>query len=98
MKIDIDRVGAGTGAPKEAAGHRPAIRPSREEARSPAPQAAMSSRLKEIGSTLAEGGSFDAARVAEIRAAIAGGSFRVDAEVVADRMIASTHEALVKRH
>lgn len=39
-------------------------------------------------------GDFDAAKVESVKAAIAGGTFRVDAAVVADNLIASNLEAL----
>lgn len=44
------------------------------------------------------GGEFDAARVEEIKQAIRDGSFEVDAEVVADRLIASVHDLFVRSH
>lgn len=44
------------------------------------------------------GGEFDAARVEEIKQAIRDGSFEVDAEVVADRLIASVHDLFVRTH
>jgi negative regulator of flagellin synthesis FlgM len=40
--------------------------------------------------------SFDVKRVAEMKAAIADGSFKVDAEKVADKVIASNLEALTR--
>ncbi|MFN0162091.1 MAG: flagellar biosynthesis anti-sigma factor FlgM [Burkholderiales bacterium] len=44
------------------------------------------------------GGEFDAARVEEIKQAIRDGAFEVDAEVVADRLIASVHDLFVRTH
>jgi negative regulator of flagellin synthesis FlgM len=40
--------------------------------------------------------AFDAKRVEQVRAAIADGSFKVNAKVVADKVIASNLEALAR--
>jgi len=54
----------------------------------------LSGKLKEIESALASEQVVDAARVAEIKRAIADGSFEVNAEKVADRLVAATKDFL----
>ena len=51
---------------------------------------ARSTQLKELQSASGVGESFDATKVDAIRQAIRDGQFKVDAEVVADRMIESS--------
>lgn len=43
-------------------------------------------------------GDFDAAKVKAVRSAIETGTFKVDAEVVADKMLANTQEFLSRVH
>lgn len=104
MKVDVDKINAGTAPLRESAGQKPSSKPVAD---APAAQGVMrdslqlsglSSRLKEIESKLSQGAGFDAGRVAEIKQAISKGKFSVNTEVVADRVIASAYEALVKRH
>lgn len=54
----------------------------------------LSSGLAGLGATDAIEGSFDAKRVEEIKALIADGSFKVDAEAVANKVISSNLDAL----
>ncbi len=90
-------------APAQAAIGRPAT-----EARSAAPAAVADGSAKVELSTAAatlistiKGGpaEIDAAKVARISQAIADGSFRIDAEAIADKLIANAQEVLgsVKR-
>jgi negative regulator of flagellin synthesis FlgM len=53
----------------------------------------LSSQLREIEAGL-DTGAVNAARVEEIKRAIADGSFQVDSEIVADRLIAATRDFL----
>lgn len=57
----------------------------------------LSSQLQSIESNLASDGVFDAARVQEIRQAISEGRFKVNAEVVADRLLDTVKELLQAR-
>lgn len=57
----------------------------------------LASRLQSLESELAAGAPFDAARVDEIKQAIRDGQFKVNAEVVADRLIESLKELLAKK-
>jgi negative regulator of flagellin synthesis FlgM len=57
----------------------------------------LASRLQSLESDLA-GQPFDAARVEELKQAIRDGRFKVNAEVVADRLIESMKELLAKKH
>jgi negative regulator of flagellin synthesis FlgM len=56
-------------------------------------------RLSDLASQLqsADEGSFDAARVAEIKRAISEGRFAINADAIADRLIASARELLSRR-
>lgn len=54
----------------------------------------LASQLKQIEASLDAGPAVDSARVAEVKRAIAEGSFAVDSEKVADRLIDATREFL----
>jgi negative regulator of flagellin synthesis FlgM len=56
-----------------------------------------STRLRALETQLASVDVADAGKVASVKAALADGSFSVDAEVVADRLIDHTKETLRKR-
>ena len=56
----------------------------------------MAPRLSRVETQFA-GGDFDAKKVAEVRAAIAEGRFKVNAEAVADRVMASVAELFGNR-
>jgi negative regulator of flagellin synthesis FlgM len=55
----------------------------------------MASRMAELENRF--GGEFDARKVEQVRAAIAEGRFRVNAEVVADKLLASVGELLGRK-
>ena len=54
----------------------------------------LASQLKQIEASLDAGQAVDSARVAEVKRAIAEGSFAVNSEKVADRLIDATREFL----
>ena len=56
-----------------------------------------STRIRALESQLASVDVADAGKVEAIKSALAGGTFAVDAEVVADRLIDHTKETLRKR-
>lgn len=56
-----------------------------------------STRIRALETQLASVDVADAGKVESVKAALADGSFTVDAEVVADRLIDHTKEALRKR-
>ena len=63
------------------------------------PDASAKVELSSTAATLLSGGSspeFDADKVARISAAIADGSFKVNADVIADKLIANAAELLGK--
>ena len=77
----------GAGKAHEAAAHGPAADPSAKV------------ELSNTASTLLEGGAsadFDADKVARIAQAISDGKFEINAEKIADRLIANAHEVLGK--
>jgi negative regulator of flagellin synthesis FlgM len=57
----------------------------------------LANRLQALESEVAAGQPFDAARVEEIKQAIREGRFKVNAEVVADRLIESMKELLARK-
>jgi negative regulator of flagellin synthesis FlgM len=57
----------------------------------------LASRLQSLESEMTAGEPFDAARVEEIKQAIREGRFKVNAEVVADRLIESMKELLARK-
>jgi negative regulator of flagellin synthesis FlgM len=56
-----------------------------------------STRIRSLESQLASVDIADAGKIESVKAALANGTFTVDAEVVADRLIDHTKEALRKR-
>jgi negative regulator of flagellin synthesis FlgM len=56
-----------------------------------------STRIRSLESQLASVDVADAGKIESVKAALANGTFTVDAEVVADRLIDHTKEALRKR-
>lgn len=54
----------------------------------------FSNAARAIDQTSRSQGDFDAGKVKAVRAAIENGTFRVNAEVVADKMLANTEEFL----
>jgi len=58
----------------------------------------LSTRMQNLESRLASGEVFDTARVNAIKQAIGDGSFKVNAEAVADKMISSAYDLFIKRH
>lgn len=55
----------------------------------------LATRLNELESRF--GGDFDAKKVEEVRSAMADGRFKVNADAVADRLLASVAELLGKK-
>lgn len=53
--------------------------------------------LQRLGATLAAEPAFDADKVAAVKSAIEGGTFRIDAGKVADGLIASVREVLANK-
>ena len=54
----------------------------------------LSSAAKALEQTSRNQGDFDAGKVKAVRAAIENGTFKVDAEVVADKLLANSQEFL----
>ncbi len=78
-----------------------AAEPARNQAQTPAgaatPDASAQVQLSSTAASLLAGGAsaeFDADKVARISAAIAGGSFKIDAEAIADKLLANAQELL----
>lgn len=84
------RTGAATGSGAQA-GVQPAAAASGDNVH-------ISAQLKTLASKVAStGGVFDAGKVEEIKAAIAGGQFQVDAAKVANGLIESVRDLLSAR-
>jgi negative regulator of flagellin synthesis FlgM len=62
-------------------------------------QASAKVSLSPMADDMAHGsaGSFDAAKVASVKNAIANGTFKVNAEAIADKLIANARELLTPR-
>ena len=56
----------------------------------------LSSAAKALEQTSRNQGDFDAGKVKAVRYAIESGTFQVDAEVVADKMLANTQELIAR--
>jgi negative regulator of flagellin synthesis FlgM len=56
----------------------------------------LSSAAKALEQTSRNQGDFDASKVKAVRSAIESGTFKVDAEVVADKMLANTQELIAR--
>ena len=88
-------VAAGAPAAADAAKAGQAQAPATAGAADPSATVALSS----TAATLLSGGAsgeFDAEKVARMSEAIASGSFKVNAEAIADKLIANAQELLVK--
>lgn len=95
--LDLIRTGQPSGGPAAAADKAKA-----ESTATQAPANGSSSSVK-VSSGLAtltaetqDSDAFDAKRVEQLKAAIADGSFKVNAEAVADKVISSNLEALAR--
>ncbi len=94
MKINPSLVGVNQG---KAAGTNGSDRPSQSGSVAPGASSApdtihlsqLSTQLQALQSTLASGGEFDRAKVEAIKEAIRDGRLPINAEVVADRMLAA---------
>jgi len=58
----------------------------------------LSAKLQKLESRLADGEPFDASRVSEIKQSIRDGSFKVNAEAVADKLLTSARDLFIHRH
>ena len=92
-------VAAGTPAAADPAkaGQAQAAAPAASTAGAADPSATVA--LSSTAATLLSGGAsgeFDAEKVARMSAAIASGDFKVNAEAIADKLIANAQELLVK--
>ncbi len=99
MKIELDKLSAGIPQLKDSNGKKPAAKPVAEApSRSALQLSDLSSRLKNVEAKLVQGDAFDAQRVAAIKQSIQNGTFSVNAEAVADKLIANAYEAMGRTH
>jgi negative regulator of flagellin synthesis FlgM len=82
----------GTAAATDAKSARPAATPAADAA-DPSAKVALSSTVESLRAGGA-GADFDAEKVARMQQAIANGTFQVNAEVIADKLIANAQEVL----
>lgn len=95
MKIEGGVKSVGTAvAGKQPATTEPARRQPEAIAATRVDISSLSARLQIIGPGLGEDGSLDAARIAEIKAAISDGRFSVNPERIADGLLQSVREML----
>ena len=101
MKIDSSVKSTTSPGAKEAS-----ARPARAANTPPAPQnnarddvkiTSLSSQLQALESSLSSVGTVDTARVDAIKQAISEGHFKVDTSVVADRLLNTVKELLIKQ-
>lgn len=84
-----------TGKQTVATGHAPRQAPAIEATR--VDISSLSARLQFSDASLTEGGTVDAARVAEIKRAIADGRFSINPERIADGLLQSVRDLLNRR-
>ena len=90
-------VGANAAAAAKQATHTPAAQPAQEASAQVALSKTATSLLEGTGASGASSeGSFDTAKVNRIAQAISEGKFTVNAEAIADKLIANAHEVLGK--
>jgi negative regulator of flagellin synthesis FlgM len=99
MKIGNPADKPGSAAPVAPVRNQPAETKAQEDAAKSATDPSAKVELSNTASTLLEGGAsgdFDADKVARIAQAISEGKFEINAEKIADRLIANAHEVLGK--
>jgi negative regulator of flagellin synthesis FlgM len=90
--IGVGAVRAQESAPKNGVEHKPAGQPAADASA----QVQLSAAASGLLGAAQAGADFDAEKVARISQAIENGSFKVNAEVIADKMIANAQELLGK--
>ena len=94
--IGVGAVRAQESAPKNGVEHKPAGQPAAAAAADASAQVQLSAAASGLLGAAQAGADFDADKVARISQAIENGSFKVNAEVIADKMIANAQELLGK--
>ena len=101
MKIQPDKISAGMSPLHDSSGKKPTPKPAAgtpDPAGSALQLSDLSSRLKNVEAKLVQGDAFDAQRVAAVKQSIQNGTFSINAEVVANKLIANAYEAMGKMH
>jgi negative regulator of flagellin synthesis FlgM len=75
-----------------------AVAPTEKSSTSEVKLSPLSEKLKALSSEFSANASFDAEKVAALKAQIANGTFKVDANAVADKMIAEAKEIAGKKN
>ncbi|MEQ1516079.1 MAG: flagellar biosynthesis anti-sigma factor FlgM [Usitatibacteraceae bacterium] len=95
---DLYRTGAPSGgaAPVDADKTKASASPAQSSTAQGSATVSLSGGLGTLKADLDGDEAFDANRVATLKAAVDGGTFKVNAEAVADKLIASNVEALTR--
>lgn len=97
MKIDSASAKPVSGIPANGASARAGSSAANGAAQAPAGSASLSSsssQMQELAASVASAPAFDAGRVDQIKQAIAQGHFKVNPQMVADRLLAMARELL----
>ena len=94
MKIDNSIKSVGSPASESSAGKSGKADSAKPEAGVSVELSGLSSQLQALDAQVASGEVVDAARVAEIKQAISEGRFKVNPDVVADRLLQTVRELI----
>ena len=95
MKIDSTlKTAAPSAVPEQRVQSDKTSAPSQAKPRGQVELSSLSTQLQGIEASLGTSQPVDGARVAEVKKAIAEGRFEMNADVIADRLIDATREAL----
>lgn len=97
MKIDSGNKSVGTPVAKQPATAQPAPRQAEAVKATRVDISSLSARMQIDAAALGEGAGVNAARVTELKQAIADGQFRINPERIADGLLQSVREMLQRQ-